>query len=217
MPKPGAIQTSLTAAALLGAVGVISIAGLRAARADAAQRLYKERLRETAERYESLRSHYNTAVRETAVTELLVRNNRVCVTVRTIEGDLRTIETPYRADDEIYIDFALVAGRLWIRRVFDEHTAPSDAVAVDPALADIEWNDPNAHLGRAVYRTLAEGRWIVSTTGDGALTLTQRPEGEAISLAPPPELGAFDELVDEIDAKIESISAADILGSLLGR
>lgn len=216
MTKLGAIQTSVTALAILGAVGVVSIAGLRAARADAAQRLYKERLEEIADGYEDLRSRYNTAVRETTVTELVVEDRSVRVSVRTIEGERKTIETPFSADNEIYVDFALVAGRLWIRRVFDADTPPSRAVVIDPDLEHIDWESENAKIGQAVYRRLGEGRWIVTTTGDGALALTQIPGDQPVSLSPPPELADYDEIESQIDRELTEVGFSDILGSLLG-
>ena len=216
MPRPGAIQTSLTAVAVIGALAVVSIAALRLARADAAQRLYRERLADVASRYESLRSHYNTAVRETAVTELVVEGDTISVTIRTLEGETRTIETPFSPDREIYVDFALVGGRLWIRRVFDADTPPSSGVVIDPDLTDVDWESEPATLGRAVYRTLSEGRWVVATSGDGALTLAPVPDDAPIALSPPPELSAFDELESDIDAEIEKITAADVVGALLG-
>jgi len=216
MTRPGAIQTSLTAVAVIGAVAVISIAALRLARADAAQRVYRERLEDVASRYESLRSNYNTAVRETAVTELVVEDNAVSVTIRTLEGQTKTIATPFTADREIYVDFALVGGRLWIRRVFDADTPPARGVVIDPDLAEVDWESEPAHLGRAVYRTLAEGRWVVATTGDGSLTLAAVPEGQPVTLSAPPELGEFDEFESDIDAEIDKISPADILDALLG-
>ena len=216
MPRPGAIQTSLTAVAVIGALAVVSIAALRLARADAAQRLYRERLADVASRYESLRSHYNTAVRETAVTELVVEGDTISVTIRTLEGETRTIETPFSPDREIYVDFALVGGRLWIRRVFDADTPPSSGVVIDTDLTDVDWESEPATLGRAVYRTLSEGRWVVATTGDGALTLAPVPDDAPIALSPPPELSAFDELESDIDAEINKITAADVVGALLG-
>ena len=215
MSKLSTIHTSITALAILGAVGVISIAALRSARSNAAQRLYKERLTEIADDYETLRSRYNQAVRETAVTEILVEDRAVSVTIRTIEGQTKTIPTPFTADREIYVDFALVAGRLWIRRVFDADTPPSKAVVIDPDLADIDWQSENAKVGQAVYRALAEGRWIVTTTGDGSLALTQVPKDAQITLAPPPELDSFDELETQIEREVANISLKDVMSSLI--
>lgn len=216
MPAFSKIQSSVTAAAALGAVAILGFAGIRIARADAAERLYRERLLATADAYEDLRTRYNDAVRETAVTELLVEDRAVAVRVRTIQGAIETIETPFHADDEIYVDFALVSGRLWIRRVFDSRTAPNDAVIINPTFAQVDWDAEGAKLGRAVYRSLDDGRWVVTTSGDGSLALTQIPHDEPIDLAPPPELGSFDELDRELDEQLTHIGFREAFGALWG-
>ena len=57
---------------------------------------------------------------------------------------------------EIYVDYVVRDGRLWIRRVFDSETPPATAVVVDPALADIEWSAEGEAYGKAAYRALGE-------------------------------------------------------------
>src|SRR5690606_19499101 len=86
--------------------------------------IYRDRLVTLSEDYETLRRTYNEAVRRTAVTELLVEGDTVCVVIRTAAGVLRKIATPYSPDSEVYVDYVVVDGRLWIRRVFDAHTPP---------------------------------------------------------------------------------------------
>lgn len=216
MSKLRMIQGTITGLALVGAVVVVGAVGMRFARADAANSVYQTRLRELSTDYESLRSQYNTAVRQTAVTELVVRDRSVTVQVRTIEGTVETIETRADADKEVYVDFALIEGRLWIRRVFDADTPPSQATVINPKLAVVDWDAQNALVGQAVYRQLGEGRWVVNASGDGALALTRVPEDQIVNLAPPPEIGAFDEIQSQVDEEIEKVSWRDIFAAVMG-
>lgn len=210
------IQGTITGLAVVGATVVIAVVGLRFAKADAANAVYKSRLQDISSEYETLRTHYNNAVRQTAVTELVVHDRSVTVQVRTIEGTVETIETDANADKEIYVDFALIEGRLWIRRVFDADTPPSRATLINPKLAHVDWNSENALVGQAVYRQLGEGRWVVNTSGDGALALSQVPEDQIINLAPPPEIGSFNELQSQIDDEVEKVGWRDIFAAVMG-
>lgn len=216
MSKLAMIQGSLTGLAVVGAVVVVGFVGMRFARADAANSVYQTRLRELSTDYESLRTQYNTAVRQTAVTELVVKDRSVTVQVRTIEGAVETIETSADADKEVYVDFALIEGRLWIRRVFDANTPPSQATIINPKLAKVNWASENALVGQAVYRQLGEGRWVVNASGDGALALTRVPEDQIINLSPPPEIGAYEEIQSQVDEEIEKVSWRDIFAAVLG-
>jgi hypothetical protein len=216
MSKLAMIQGSITGLALVGATAVVAIVGLRFAKADAANAVYKSRLQDLSSEYESLRSQYNTAVRQTAVTELVVQNRSVTVQVRTIEGTVETIETDADAEQEIYVDFALIEGRLWIRRVFDADTPPSRATLINPKLAQIDWDSENALVGQAVYRQLGEGRWVVNTSGDGALALTRVSEDQVINLAPPPEIGEFEEIQTQVDQELDRVSWRDVFAAVLG-
>ncbi len=216
MSKLAMIQGTITGVAVVGAVALIGFIGLRFAKADAANSVYKSRLRDLSGEYETLRAQYNTAVRQTAVTELLVKDRSVTVQVRTIEGTVETIPTSADADKEVYVDFALLDGRLWIRRVFDADTPPSQASVINPKLASIDWEQQNALVGQAVYRHLSEGRWVVNASGDGALALTKVPEDQIISLAPPPEIGSFDEIQSQVDERIDKVSWRDVFAAVLG-
>ncbi len=216
MSKLAMIQGTITAIAVVGATAVVGMVGLRFAKADAANSVYKSRLQDLSSEYESLRTQYNTAVRQTAVTELVVRDRTVTVQVRTIEGTVETIQTDANADKEIYVDFALIEGRLWIRRVFDADTPPARATLINPKLAKVDWNKDNALVGQAVYRQLGEGRWVVNTSGDGALALTKVPEDQIVNLSPPPEIGSFDEIQSEVNDQIDKVSWRDVVAAVLG-
>lgn len=216
MSKLAMIQGSITGLAIVGATVVVGMVGLRFAKADAANAVYKSRLQDLSSEYETLRGQYNTAVRQTAVTELVVKDRTVTVQVRTIEGAVETIETRANPDKEIYVDFALLEGRLWIRRVFDADTPPSRANLINPKLANIDWDQESSLVGQAVYRRLGEGRWVVNTSGDGALALTKVPEDQIINLSPPPEIGDFDEIQSEVSDTIDKVSWRDVFAAVLG-
>jgi hypothetical protein len=216
MSKLTIIQSTITGLAVLGAASIVGFVGLRFAKADAANSVYQSRLRALTTDYESLRTQYNTAVRQTAVTELVVKDRSVTVQVRTIEGDVETIQTSADADKEVYVDFALIEGRLWIRRVFDADTPPSQATIINPKLAQVDWAAENALVGQAVYRQLGEGRWVVNASGDGALALTRVPVDQIVNLSPPPEIGAYEEIQSQVDEEIEKVSWRDILAAVMG-
>ncbi len=214
MSKLGAIQTTITSLAILSAVAITAVVGLKIAKAEAANQVYQERIADLSHDYESLAAQYNQAVRQTAVTELVVKDRKITVQIRTIEGEQETIQTPCNADKEIYVDFALIAGRLWIRRVFDADTPPSQATIINPKLADVDWDSDGALVGQAVYRRLDEGRWVVNASGDGALALTKVPEDQIVNLSPPPSIKSYEEVQSQVDEQLESITWRDVLASV---
>jgi hypothetical protein len=216
MSKLAMIQGTITGFAIIAAVGVVSIVGLRFAKADAANQVYQSRLRQLSTDYQSLASHYNEAVRQTAITELVVKDRKVTVQIRTIEGTDETIETTANADKEIYVDFALIEGRLWIRRVFDSDTPPSRATIINPKIAEIDWDSESALVGQAVYRRLDEGRWVVHAGGDGALALTKVDDDQMVSLSPPPSVKGYDEIQSQVDDELAKVTWRDVFASVLG-
>jgi hypothetical protein len=106
----------------------------------------------------------------------------------------------------------LLGGRLWIRRVYDSRTAPQDGLLIDDLLAEIDWNDPNAPYGKAVYRALGEGRWVVSVTGDGSLGLARAESDVEVVLSEPPPVRDYEKIEDEIDASISEVTLGDVAG-----
>jgi hypothetical protein len=150
----------------------------------------QRRIQALSERYDQLQEKYEHAVGRTAVTELLVRDGTLSVRIRTVEGPVRTIRTPFDPGKEVYVDYVVWEGRFWIRRVFDDHTAPRDAVVIDPRFADFDWSREEARYGKAIYRELDEGRWVVSVTGNGSLGLRKVPE-DGSELAPAPRMADF--------------------------
>lgn len=112
------VLTVFLAVVTLGAL----VMGYRLVRSDIAAEIYRERLRSLADSYDQLRRTYNDAVKKTAVTELIVREGRLSVAVRTVEGVRQVIDTPFDPSNEVFVDYIVLDGRLWIRRVFDSHT-----------------------------------------------------------------------------------------------
>lgn len=157
---------------------------------------YRQEIQELQEAYGQLRKTYDRAIRRTAVTELNVEDGDITVVVRTAEGVLETYPTPYDPSDDIYVDYVIKDGRLWIRRVFDDRTSPEDGVRINPPDEEIDWEDEDT-IGKAVYRELDEGRWVVTITGDGSLGLVPASEAPDSRLSPPPELEEFEPLDPE--------------------
>ncbi len=194
---------------------VIAVVGYRWASAKVELDIYRDRLAGLSNEYESLRSMYNQAVRKTAVTELIVKDGKLSLAIRTIEGLDRVIETPFDPALEIYCDYVLLNGRLWIRRVYDGHTPPSKGLVIDDKLQHVDWNDPAARYGNAVYRSLGEGRWIVTVTGDGSLGLVQAGEILNTPLSGPPPVQDYNQLDKQINEAIAHVTIADVLRRLL--
>jgi hypothetical protein len=197
---------TLSALALLGAGGVF--VGYTLIRADLTADVYRRRLAEAAGAYEQLRERYNQAVARTAVTELVVTDTAVSVRVRTDAGLIKDIPTPINPRDEVYVDYVVVDSRLWIRRVFSARTAPDQAVVIDPAMGAIDWNDPRVTQGKAVYRRLTPGRWLISVSGDGALTLA--PTNTPADLTHAPTLRDFDTLAEDARKDADALGPADV-------
>lgn len=187
----------------------------RMARSEVAAGLYRAKLQTLAHEYESLRTTYNDAVRKAAVTELVVKGGTLCVAVRDASGERRTIDTPFDPSREIYVDYALIEGRLLIRRVFDERTPPADGLVIDGALAGVDWNAPGASHGKAVYRTLGEGRWVINVTGNGSLGLVRLESDSATELVAAPPVKDFTQAVAEADADVGDIGFTDVLRGLV--
>jgi len=187
--------------ALLGGGGYV---GYRAMRSDIAADVYRQRLEQLAGEYETLRTTFNEAVRRTAVTELLVEDGRLSVAIVT---------------SEIYVDYVVIDGRLLIRRVFDSYTPPMSAVVLDTELEFVDWNDPRAQEGKAVYRALEEGRWVVSATGNGSLGLIRLGDidtTQPAELTPAPPVRTFEEILEELDTSIRDIGPGDVWKRVTG-
>lgn len=202
---------------LLAVAALAGLASWRLLRSGIEADVYRARLESLAADYGSLRDLYDTAVRRTAVTELRVADGRLSVAIVDASGAERVIDTPYDPASEIYVDFAVLDGRLWIRRVFDASTPPEAGLLIDPQLAEVDWDrDPQAH-GKAAYRSLGEGRWVVTVTGDGSLGLAQSDPDEPAVLAPAPPIREFAPLEASVDARLGAIGPLEIARALARR
>lgn len=187
--------------------------GYRSVRSDIAASVYRERLAALADQYESLRANYNQAVRKTAVTELLVKDGKLSIAIRAADGSRRVIDTKLDPRQEIYVDYIVLDGRLLIRRVFDSWTPPMSAMVLDQELEEIDWNDPRADHGKAVYRALSEGRWIISVTGSGSLGLVRLGDADAPGapdLQRSPEVRDFSEVVKQADDQLRDLGPGEV-------
>ncbi|NNL67894.1 MAG: hypothetical protein HKP30_16720 [Myxococcales bacterium] len=201
---------------LLGLCGLALFAGYGLVRAQFADEVLRSRLELLAGDYRDLHERYEALIARTAVTELRVADGALSVVVRNAHGALREIPTPFDPTSEIYVDFAMVDGRLFVRRVFAEDVPPREGVLVDPALLAIDWEAPGAAHGKAAYRTLAEGRWVVTVTGGGSLGLARAGEAPVV-LSPPPRLREFEPVESRVDERLAALGPADWIALLRSR
>lgn len=205
----------LVLVAMVLLLGALAFGGFRLAQTQLAADIYRDRLAEVVENYQQLQTSYNEAVRQTAVTELVVEGDQLDVTVRTAEGVERTVPTSIDPTREVYVDYVVIDNRLWIRRVFDSSTPPDHAVVIDDAHARIDWDDPAVSHGQAAYRQLSDGRWIVTVTGSGALGLSRASEEEPIALSSPPEVREYAEIEREVEAELDGLRMSEMLRRLV--
>jgi len=211
------ISTWILTATLVVVLGVTTVAAYRVLESQIAGDIYRERLAELELDYSLLRRQYNQVVRKTAVTELWVQDGLLSVTVRTADGATQTLPTPFDPAKEIYVDYVVLDGRLWIRRVFDQATPPDAGMLIDPALSDVDWEADGASMGKAAYRELDEGRWVVTVTGDGSLGLAPSSEDEARELSAPPIIRDYAPVNEQVEAALRELGAAEIARTLARR
>lgn len=200
---------------ILLVLGAGSLAGYGLLRARLADDILRHRLELLAADYAVLHERYQAVIARTAVTELRVADGRLSVVVRDLAGTLREIPTPYDPATEIYVDYAIVDGRLFVRRVFAEDVPPREGVLVDPALLAIDWDEARASHGKAAYRTLGEGRWVVTVTGGGALGLAPAPD-EPVQLSPPPALRRFEPVESQVEARLAEVRPEEVWHAFRG-
>jgi len=201
---------------MLAALAVAVPVGMRYVKARAEAKAYQQRLTDLATSHRALVQRYNEAITRTAVTELRVEGGRLDVVVMSAAGELRRIETPYDPSGEIYVDYVIRDGRLWIRRVFDGNTPPRNATVIDPELVDLDWEANNLNHGKAVYRSLSEGRWVVTVTGDGSLGLRRASDADELPLMPAPPLGEYPPSEDASQNAGKPLGTFDYLRALPG-
>jgi len=75
----------------------------------------------------------------------------------------------------------------------------------------VDWNDPAARYGKAVYRSLGEGCWVVTVTGDGSLALVKvQPKAEVVLSGPPP-VRDYEQLKKQVDDSLGKVTPGEVL------
>ena len=206
----------ITGIASVVLVCVAGFVGYQLIEANLKADIYRDRLTALADDYDQLRETYNQAVRRTAVTELVVDDGKLCVSIRNAEGVVKSIPTPFDPSGEVYVDYVVLDGRLWVRRVFDAKTPPSEGVVIDPNMQEVAWDDQAATHGKAVYRQLGEGRWIVSVTGDGSLGLARATGSDPVDLTSTPDVRDYEPISQQAQNEVDRIGPTDVMKRLVG-
>ncbi|MDT8389207.1 MAG: hypothetical protein RRC34_01705 [Lentisphaeria bacterium] len=176
--------------------------------------IYQSRLADLTREYADLRERYNAAVTRSAVTELVVAQGKLSVRIKSAAGVIKTIPVPCDPAAEIYVDYIIQDGRLWIRRVFDARTPPERATVIDPAWACLDWDDEKLDHGKAVYRQLDEGCWIITVTGNGSLGLVKTTRSASENLVSPPSIADFHKATELARGEVDDIGLADVIRHL---
>lgn len=213
---PQTFQRVLTGTVTLLILALLGTGVFLAGRSRIAETIYRKRLRELCGKYEDLRRQYNEAIRRSAVAELTVNGDRLAIAYRVGGRIVKNTPLPFDPKREIYVDFVVVDGRLLIRRVFSEDTPPRAGVRLNARLLGVDWDRPDARVGKAVYRRLSEGRWVVTVTGNGALGL-ERLDDHAPSppLAPEPAIRDYRTILQNVQSQTRAISLREALGACL--
>ncbi len=193
----------------------IVVCGFLWVREEVTSRIYREKLASLAGDYAALADRYNFAIRESAITELEVSEDSVTVVIRTLEGEIRRIDTPYDPNKEIFVDYLVGDGRIWIRRIFDQSTPPSEALVIDPVWEHTDWSSNDLQYGKAVYRALDPGIWSIQVNGSGALSLEPSDSSRIQMLTPSPEIKSYEEIQLNLDQEVKDIGVADLWNYLL--
>jgi hypothetical protein len=185
-------------------------------RQEITSRIYREKLDELASQYSALAEQYNTAVRQSAITELEVTADSVAVLIRTVDGSIRRIPTPFSPKRELYVDYVVGNGRIWIRRVFDDSTPPENALVIDPVWETVDWQNDSLSYGKAIYRTLQPGIWAISVSGNGSLSLEKVQASQVARLQAGPEIRTYEEMKIALEAEVKQIGMDDWWALFLG-
>jgi len=179
-------------------------------REEVTSRIYRNKLETLAGEYAALADQYNHAVRQSALTELEVTTDSVTVLIRTIDGQIRRIPTPFDPRREIFVDYLVGNGRIWIRRIFDQATPPEKALVVDPVWEAVDWKKAGLNYGKIIYRSLQPGLWSIQVSGNGALTLEPVAETRVEQLVASPEIQTYEEIQIKLDQEVKDIRFRDL-------
>ncbi|MEX2213962.1 MAG: hypothetical protein WD768_07530 [Phycisphaeraceae bacterium] len=186
-----------------------------------ASQVLRDRIETLAKDYESLRNNFNEAVKKTVVTEFLVQEDgTICVVFVSADGSEQTRPTPYKRGAEVYADYIIKQdGRLLLRRVYDQLTAPIKGVSINTEYQTIEnWKEKEVIGGIAASGQLNEvGRWVVKVSGQGAMLLTKADDKEPrVPLLVAPTVKDYSQVTQEVDASIGNIGPGDVFKALVG-
>ena len=179
-------------------------------REEVTSKIYRTKLEAMAAEYADLADRYNHAVRQSAITELEVTASSVTVLIRTMDGEIKRIPTPYDPTEEIYVDYLVGNGRIWIRRVFDDSTPPENGLVIDPVWESVDWKKSDLNFGKAVYRSLEPGIWSIQVSGNGALSLEPAPASRTDLLTTAPPIRSFEEIQLSLDQEVQAIGMKDL-------
>jgi hypothetical protein len=188
----------------------VVVSGFFWLREEVTSQIYRNKLESMAAEYAELADRYNHAVRQSAITELEVTVDSVAVLIRTIDGEVKRIATPFNPREEIFVDYLVGNGRIWIRRVFDDTTPPENGLVIDPVWEVVDWKNAGLSYGKIVYRALDPGIWSIQVSGNGALSLEPSTGSHPDALAAAPEIRTFEEIQLALDAEIQTITFSDI-------
>ena len=122
------------------------------------------------------------------------------------------------AQRELGVIFSLVCSHAVpmhrLRRVFDQDTPPGKGVLINPDHLKVDWADSPQTHGKAVYRSLSEGRWLITVTGDGSLGLA-KATGPTPPLAEAPPIRGYEPLTDPLPDQTQPLGAADVVERLI--
>ena len=189
--------------------GVI-ICGFFWLREEVTSRIYRQKLESLAMEYAALADQYNHAVRESAITELEVTAESITVLIRTVDGKVRRIPTPLSPGREVFIDYLVGNGRIWIRRIFDAGTPPEKGFVIDPIWESVDWKSREVDYGKAIYRSLDPGIWSIQVSGNGALSLEKAEASNPDALVVDVKIRSFEEIRLDLDKEAQSITLKDI-------
>lgn len=171
---------------LLALLGGVSTAAYFWASERVKSAIYAHQLEQLGAEFSQLQDAYQTLIKETTLTQLEVTDQSIAVLIRGRDGSLQRVHTPFLPQREVYVDYVVSGGRIWIRRIFDSATPPSEAMVLDPVWQSVDWQDPRHRFGQAVYRSLQPGLWEIRVTGNGAMSLApaQADAANVIAYAP---------------------------------
>ncbi|HSH09157.1 MAG TPA: hypothetical protein VK995_02130 [Oceanipulchritudo sp.] len=179
-------------------------------REEVTSRIYRNKLEIMAGEYAALADQYNHAVRQSAITELEVTESSVNVLIRTFDGQIQRVETPFDPKREIFVDYLVGDGRIWIRRIFDQATPPENALVIDPVWEVVDWKRGGLNYGKIIYRSLEPGIWSIQVSGNGALTLEPVEASRADQLQASPQIRSYEEIKIQLDREVQAIGLKDL-------